>query len=122
MKKNARPTNVKASAPGKVARILAPKPRSFEGTENLRWLRILHALMTRSRTREDVDRIAGASNGPAAIAALRALGLAGHLLCEKTPVIDRDGLEVQRGVYFLTAKGRRMVGAWLTRRSRRRMS
>ena len=61
-------------------------PRRFEGTENPRYLRILAALLARARTREEIDRTAGASNGPAAIAELRALGLPkpAYLPCVRT--------------------------------------
>jgi hypothetical protein len=93
-------------------------PASFLGTDNPRYLRILAALLTRARTREDVDRIAGASNGPAAIAELRALGLPqpDYLACERTPCYDRDGQEVMRGIYWLTRAGRARVDAWMRRR------
>ena len=93
-------------------------PTSFLGTDNPRYLRILAALLTRARSREDIDHIAGASNGPAAIAELRALGLPKPdcLPCERTPCYDRDGHEVQRGIYWLTPSGRRRVEAWMRRR------
>lgn len=90
-------------------------PSRFLGTANPRYMRILTALLTRPRTREDIDSIAGASNGPAAIAALRALGLSDCLPCAKTPTFDRDGKEVKRGVYYLTPKGKRLVWAWVAR-------
>lgn len=94
------------------------RPASFCGTDNPRYLRILAALLTRARSREDIDRIAGASNGPAAIAELRALGLpkGDCLPCERTPCYDRDGQEVMRGVYWLTPVGRSRVQAWMRRR------
>ncbi len=112
--KNARPINDKAGAPGQGAEIVS----GFQGTTNPRLLRIVAALMTRARSREDVDRIAGASNGPAAIAELRALGLSKPdcLPCERTPCFDRDGKEVQRGIYWLTPTGRRRVQEWMRRR------
>ena len=118
--KNARPIIDKASAPGTGAAIVAPA--IFVGTENLRYLRILAALLTRPRSREDIDRIAGASNGPAAIAELRALGLPKSecLPCERTPCFDRDGQEVQRGIYWLTPTGHRRVQAWMRRRDAER--
>jgi hypothetical protein len=107
---------------------LANKPRkstapaSFLGTSNPRYLRILAALLTRARSREDIDRIAGASNGPAAIAELRALGLPKPdcLPCERTPCYDRDGQEVMRGIYWLTPAGRARVQAWMRRRDAQR--
>lgn len=93
-------------------------PASFLGTGNPRYLRILAALLARARTREEIDRIAGASNGPDAIAEIRSLGLPklGCLPCQRTPCFDRDGQEVQRGIYWLTATGRRRVQAWMRRR------
>ncbi len=92
------------------------------GTDNPRYLRILAALMTRARSREEIDRIAGASNGPDAIAGIRALGLPKPdcLVCERTPCFDRDGMDVQRGIYWLTPAGRRRVDAWLRRRAAER--
>jgi hypothetical protein len=81
-------------------------------------LRLLAALLTRSRTREEIDRIAGASNGPDAIAEIRALGLPARdcLPCDRVPCFDRDGKEVRRGVYSLTPAGRRKVQVWLRKR------
>jgi hypothetical protein len=113
--KNAHPINDKAGAPGQGTSIVS----GFQGTTNPRYLRILAALLTRPRSREDIDRIAGASNGPAAIAELRALGLpkSDCLPCERTPCIDRDGKEVKRGIYWLTPAGRRRVLDWIRRRN-----
>jgi hypothetical protein len=68
--------------------------------------------------REQVDREAGASNGPALVGDLRALGL--ELPCTRIPVIDRDGREVKRGVYSLTARDRRGVHGWLRQRDAER--
>lgn len=97
---------------------------SFCGADNPRYLRILAALLVRPRSREDVDRIAGASNGPDAISALRALGLPKPdcLACERTPCYDRDGQEVMRGIYWLTPEGRSRarVDAWMRRRDAQR--
>jgi hypothetical protein len=117
--KNARPPEGKTSAAGPGNH----RPTaSFLGTSNPRYLRILAALLTRARTREEIDNIAGASNGPAAVAELRALGLpkTGCLLCERTPTYDRDGREVMRGIYWLTPTGRRRVEAWMRRRDAQR--
>lgn len=61
-----------------------------------------------------MDRIAGASNSPELIAELRRRGL--DIPCDRVPVIDRDGREVLRGVYHLTAADRRKIHAWLLRR------
>ena len=116
MKKNARSIIDEASAPGTGAAIV--QHSEFFGTANPRYLRIIQALRVRSRSREEIDSIAGASNGPAAIAELRALGLPTPdcLPCERIPVFDRDGKEVKRGVYCLTPTGQRRVMAWLRRR------
>ena len=92
--------------------------RGFRGTRNPRHLRVLAALLRRSMPREQVDREAGASNGPALVGDLRALGL--ELPCTRIPVIDRDGREVKRGVYSLTARDRRGVHGWLRQRDAER--
>jgi hypothetical protein len=112
--KNARPPkNEKTSAPSKRK---SSKPRHFLGTENPRHLRVIMALMVRPRSREDIDRTAGASNGPDLIGELRCRGLDAE--CRKTPCIDRDGFEVQRGIYYFTDRDRRLIRAWLKRRDR----
>ena len=90
----------------------------FKGTANPRALRVLHALRRRSMPREQVDREAGASNGPALVADLRDRGL--DLPCTRVPVIDRDGREVRRGVYHLTARDRAALTAWIRVRDARR--
>lgn len=87
----------------------------FWGTDNPRYLRVLDALIQRPRLREEIDDIAGCSNGPALISALRDLGLAGFLLCERIRFIDRDGKPCRPGVYSLTEAGRRLVRAWSAR-------
>lgn len=87
----------------------------FEGTTNKRHLRVLHALLTRSRRREEIDRIAGCSNGPELIAELRRRGL--DVPCAMVCAIDRDGNLVYPGVYALTAADRRKLARWLSKRS-----
>jgi hypothetical protein len=77
--------------------------------------RIVHALDVRSRTREQIDRIAGASNGPDEVMRLREkLGI--EIPCQRIPAFDRDGHDVQVGVYSLTAADRRKINAWLSKR------
>lgn len=94
----------------------APDRREFTGTDNPRHLRVIHALLQRPRRREDVDTIGGCSNAPELIAELRRRGLGKeHLPCERVDFIDRDGKPCRPGVYSFTAKGRRMVYAWLAR-------
>lgn len=92
------------------------KPRKFTGTDNPRHLRIVAALEVRARPREEIDRIAGASNGPQHILELRERGL--EIPCERTPCYDRDGHEVQRGIYYFTERDRRRLRAWQRRRAR----
>ena len=87
---------------------------TFIGTENPRHLRALAGLLRRPMPREHIDREAGASNGPALISDLRRRGLS--VPCDLAPVIDRDGREVQRGVYRLTTTDRRKVHQWLAKR------
>ena len=53
----------------------APPPDATFPTDNPREIRIIQALAAGPRTREELDRIAGASNAPDAIAAMRRRGL-----------------------------------------------
>ena len=93
---------------------------AFRGTQNLRYLRALQALLTRPLPREHVDKVAGCSNGPDLIANLRDLGLGkSGLLCTMVPDRDRDGSTIKRGVYSLSETGRRAVHAWLRLRGLR---
>jgi hypothetical protein len=98
-----------------------PKPTSanerhnFTGTSNPRHLRALTVLQRRPMPREELDSFAGCSNAPDLIADLRAKGLA--LPCVRVACIDRDGIEVHRGVYHLTTSDRRKVARWLRMRA-----
>lgn len=92
----------------------AGKQSQFTGTTNRRHLRVIVALTHRMRTREEVDRIAGASNGPEVIAELRRRGL--DLPCTRVPCIDRDGFEVKRGIYSLSSADLARIRAWRRRR------
>lgn len=88
----------------------------FTGTDNPRHLRVIHALLSRPRRREDIDSIAGCSNGPELIAELRRRGLGEtHLPCERIRFIDRDGYPCRPGVYSLTEQGRRAIYTWLAK-------
>jgi hypothetical protein len=86
----------------------------FTGTNNPRHLRVIHSLHIRPRKREEIDRIAGASNGPDLIAELRRRGLNIH--CHRAPGIDRDGYPVKFGVYEFDADDRRAIKVWLRNR------
>lgn len=61
-------------------------------------------------SREEVDRIAGASNGPQIIMELRRK-VAGHdgIEMQRTEVQDRDGKSCKPGRYRLTPSGRERV-------------
>ncbi len=83
-------------------------------TDNPRHLRALQSLLTRPQPREALDRAAGCSNGPDLVAELRRRGL--EVPCDRTPCLDRDGNEVQRGIYHLTASDRRKVAAMIRQR------
>ena len=92
----------------------APSKRKFTGTDNPRHLRVIHAVLRRPCRREDVDSIAGCSNGPELVAELRRRGL--DMPCKRITFIDRDGYPCRPGVYSLTIADRRMVYAWLSKR------
>lgn len=93
--------------------------RKFTGTDNPRHLRALAALLRRPVSREELDSVAGCSNGPELVAELRRRGLGKeHLPCERINFTDRDGNTCRPGVYSLSEKGRRMVYAWLAKRQR----
>lgn len=76
--------------------------------------RILRALLVGQRTREEIDRIAGASNGPDAILNLRQR-FALSIPCTRKSSRDRDGQPVQVGIYRLTdadrTAARRLLGS-----------
>lgn len=92
--------------------------RKFLGTENPRHLRALAVLLKRPISRENLDSIAGCSNGPELVAELRRRGLWDDLRCERIAFIDRDGRPCRPGTYFLTDKGRRLVLNWLKTRTK----
>ena len=89
----------------------------FSGTSNPRELRAIDGLKRRAMPREHIDRAAGCSNGPELVANLRRKGL--EVPCDRVPVIDRDGFEVLRGIYYLTKKDRRKIQRWLKCRGQR---
>jgi hypothetical protein len=67
-----------------------------------RRLRLLTALLDGPCTREEVDRIVGASNGPDEV--LRARRLHGLVIpCERSKGFDRDQHRVEFGIYRLTS-------------------
>lgn len=76
--------------------------------------RILLALLVGDCTREEIDRAAGASNGPDEVLRIRQrFGL--EIPCTRKGSKDRDGQKVEIGVYRLTeddrTKARRVLGS-----------
>lgn len=94
----------------------APSKRKFTGTDNPRQLRALAVLLRRPVSREQLDHIAGCSNGPELVAELRRRGL--DVPCERIRFIDRDGYTCRPGVYSLTIADRRMIYAWMSKRQK----
>lgn len=86
----------------------------FAGTDNPRHLRVISAVEVRARKREEIDRIAGCSNGPELVAELRRRGL--DMPCSLVPGFDRDGYPVRFGVYYLTDADRRKLTTWKGKR------
>jgi len=107
--KNAQPTNSQLSA---------KEHCDFTGTRSPRHLRALRALLASPAglAREELDRVAGCSNGPALVSDLRAKGL--EVPCFMRTVHDRDGREVEAGAYLLTERDRNKVGRWLAAHDR----
>ncbi len=106
------PSKPESSAPNK--RDFTATGR-FSGTDNPRHLRVIQALMTRPLPRDQLDSVAGASNGPDLVAELRRRGL--EAPCTRTKKKDRDLFDCWPGVYHFTQSDRRRVNYWLTHRS-----
>lgn len=113
--KNARPPEGKTSAhrhgDSKTA-------TAFLGTDNPRHLRVIQALTVRPVPREELDRVAGCSNGPALVADLRDMGL--QIPCTRTKRLDRDLFPCFPGVYSLTPRDRSKLTAWKRKRAMQR--
>ena len=90
-------------------------PAKFTGTDNPRHLRVIQALMTRPLPREQLDRVAGASNGPELVAELRRRGL--DVPCTRTKKKDRDLFDCWPGVYHFSQQDRRRVNRWIATRN-----
>lgn len=88
----------------------------IEGTNKFprltpRQFRVCQALMERLKLwREEVDCIAGASNGPEIMRQLKAKGL--EWKCERVPKIDRDGKPCEPGLYSIDDAGRATLMRW----------
>jgi hypothetical protein len=109
MKKNARPhknaePSAQDSANSKLDRLT---PRQD---------RLLRALLKHAGwiSREKVDRIAGASNGPQIVLEVRRK-VTGHdgIEMRRVDAVDRDGKPCKPGRYRLTPQGRKRAAAWL---------
>lgn len=87
----------------------------FTGTVSAAELRVLNRLMQGPLTREQVDAIAGWSNGPELMRSLKNRGLVWQ--CERVTVTNKDGRQTRRGLYYLTAAGRVQVRRWLFERA-----
>ena len=82
----------------------------FKRPYSPRQLRVINALLIKPLSREEVDRIAGASNGPAIISQIRINGL--NIVCEMVSHIDRDGRSGKHGVYHLPPTQRTKFLHW----------
>lgn len=89
------------------------QPGNFTGTSSPRQLRAIDALMTRINgvSREELDRICGASNSPEVVRSLRGKGL--DVPCLMVDGLDRDGKPCRFGVYWLTAEDAAKLKKWL---------
>lgn len=90
----------------------------FYGTSNPRHLRVLEALTAGPVMREQLDRIAGASNGPELVSELRRLGL--EVPCRRISRRDRDGRACRPGRYSLSATDRQKLHRWRIERTQGR--
>ncbi|MDD3761125.1 hypothetical protein [Acidithiobacillus caldus] len=87
-------------------------PAKFDGPRNPREARALRVLLKTYLTREALDEVAGASNGPEIVNQLRSRGL--ELPCYRLGTMDRDGVWVYRGLYALSYGDRRQVARALS--------
>lgn len=86
----------------------------FYGTNNPRHLRVIEYLLRAGWImREQLDRIAGCSNGPDLMAQLDRRGLKWE--CVLINAKDRDGRACRPGMYRLTATGRKQLEEWQAR-------
>jgi hypothetical protein len=87
----------------------APKQHDFKLTHRQRGL--CEAFATgRKLWREEVDRIAGASNGPEVMRQLKGKGLAWQ--CDRIKKIDRDGNPCEPGIYSIVGSGWETLQTW----------
>ena len=106
-KENAQPRNAELSATNNSAKCTTLSPRE---TRTLTALAHTHDWISR----EAIDRVACASNGPAVVQALRHK-LGGHdaIEMQRVPVIDADGKAARAGRYRLSDTHRDQAAAIL---------
>lgn len=93
----------------------AHEHRDFTGSVGPRHSRAIFGLLRRPMSREELDRVAGCSNGPQLVAELRQRGL--DIPCRMISGRDRDGRRVRYGEYRFTRQDRRKVIHWVAKRS-----
>ncbi|MEA3299136.1 MAG: hypothetical protein U9R22_02850 [Pseudomonadota bacterium] len=101
---------MKNAQPPVKAELSALDSAKFTGIDTPRQWRVIRALLTGPQSRETIDRVAGASNGPEVIRQLRVNGLI--IPCELVPHTDRDGRPGKHGVYHLSESDRRRIYQW----------
>lgn len=104
-KKNAQPRNAELSAPSN-----GVNPTTVQ-TMTPRQARVIDALSSTTGWlwREQIDRIAGASNGPEIIRQLRLRVGYDAIEMEQVEITDRDGRPAKPGHYRLTDMGRQRL-------------
>jgi hypothetical protein len=110
----AMPNNRKTGAPKPqaVGAMRVAQAAKKVNQKNPRRVRILKALLTRPHMREELDKVAGASNVPDIMMRIgRELRI--EFKCEHVDSIDRDGLPCRPGLYSLTEEGREEAFKWL---------
>lgn len=99
-------------SPDRLQNVSGLKAQPHLNTASPRHARVLRALAARPLMREELDAVAGASNGPEIVSALRASGWA--IRCDRVERTDRDGKPCRPGRYTL-AENQRTVAEELTR-------
>lgn len=79
-----------------------------------RHLRIMTRLQSGPCSREELDRVSGASNSPHYVLELRRLNW--DLPCRLVPHVDRDGVRGSHGEYSLSADDRGRLHEWAVHR------
>lgn len=73
--------------------------------------RVINALSVCPIMRENLDSIAGCSNGPGLVAGLRRKGLS--IPCERIERYDKDGNASYPGQYSFTNEDKQIVREWM---------